>query len=256
MFFILSKTLDYLVMPTTVILLFLLLGIVVRKGRWRKWIRVAGLVLLFLFTNDFIANELMRAWEIDTQPYSAMEPYPVGIVLTGVMVGDREPDDRVYFSRGADRVVHTVQLYKRGLIQKILISGGSGLISGESRPEADRFRDAMLLMGVPDSVIMLENRAQNTAQSALLVPPMIEEMGYTDTDCLLITSAFHMRRSLACFRKAGFHPTPFTVDFYAGSRKRYNLKTFLLPQLDALILWHKLVKEWVGMVAYWVVGYV
>src|SRR5690606_15519754 len=162
MFFVLSKTLNYLVMPTTVLLLFLRLSFVVRHRRWRKWIRAAGLVVLLLFTNEFIANELMRAWEIDAQPYREMRSYQVGIVLTGAMIGDLEPNDRVYFARGADRVVHTVELYKRGIIRKILISGGNGLILTESRPEADRFRDAMLLMGVPDSVIILENQAQNT----------------------------------------------------------------------------------------------
>src|SRR6185295_19056991 len=109
----------------------------------------------------------------------------------------------VYFGRGADRVTHTVQLYKLGLIQQILVSGGSGLLVREEEPEANKFKRAMVMMGVPDSVIMLENQTRNTYESAVAVRPMLDSLHMEAKDCLLITSAFHMRRSLACYRKAG-----------------------------------------------------
>lgn len=256
MFFFLSKTLNYLVMPTTVLITLVLLSLLVRHHVWRRRIRVTTLVVLFVFTNDFIANELMRAWEVRATPYRDMTKHRIGIVLTGTMVGGLEPDDRVYFSRGADRVVHTVQLYKMGLIDQILVSGGVGRLFGTGVPEAEKFRDAMMLMGVPDSVIIVESASRNTAESAVNVIPILQELGYTSEDCLLITSAFHMRRSLACFQKQGLQLAPFSTDFYAASRSRYGFQTYFLPQLGALVLWHKLVKEWVGMVAYWVAGYV
>ena len=54
----------------------------------------------------------MSAWEIKTKAYADMKPHELGIVLTGATLPFRIPDDRVYFQRGADRVIHTVQLYK------------------------------------------------------------------------------------------------------------------------------------------------
>lgn len=214
-----------------------------------------GLILLLFFTNEIIANELMKVWEVDARPYSSMKEYKVGIVLTGTVIPEVQPDDRVYFSRGADRVVHTVQLYKLGLINRILVSGGSGRLIDIREQEADRFREVMVLMGVPDSVIILENRTRNTQESAREVKTIVAQLGYSPGDCLLITSAFHMRRSLACYEKVGLPLDTFSTDFYAHSGVYYP-DAFFIPKIDALIIWHKLVREWVGFAAYWVAGYV
>ncbi len=255
MFFILSKILNFLVMPITIVFGCFLLSGVLRSPKWRKRLFWSGMVCFFIFSNEFVANELMKAWEVDPRAYSEMSDYRLGIVLTGAMLSELKPDDRVYFGRGADRVVHTVQLYKLGLIREILISGGSGRLVDIGEREADRFREAMLLMGVPDSVISIENQSRNTHESAFAVKTWIDAKGYSPEDCLLITSAFHMRRSLACFEKAGLPVDTFTTDFYAHQGS-YYIDTFFIPKLNALILWHKLVKEWVGLVAYRMAGYV
>jgi uncharacterized SAM-binding protein YcdF (DUF218 family) len=255
MFFFLSKTLNYMVMPLTIIFGCLLLSAVVRHSTWRRRLRIAGLVLLFVFSNEFIANEVMKRWEVGTRAYHDMPKYKLGIVLTGTMIPLLKPDDRVYFQKGADRVVHTVQLYKLGLIEKILVSGGSGRLIDIQEPEADRFKEVMVLMGVPDSVILLENHTRNTHESAVAVREMLPDLGYSSDDCVLITSAFHMRRSLACYRKAGMPMDFFTTDFYAHNNTYYP-DSFIVPKPDALIIWHKLVREWMGFIAYRVAGYV
>jgi uncharacterized SAM-binding protein YcdF (DUF218 family) len=113
----------------------------------------------------------------------------------------------------------------------------------------------MIVMGVPDSVIQVENRTRNTYESAVEVKKLLSKSAYQDKDCLLVTSAFHMRRSLACYRKAGLNPTPFSTDFFSHPRDFYP-DTLIVPQLDALQLWHKLVKEWTGMLAYKIAGYI
>lgn len=255
MFFVLSKTLSYLAMPLTFICLCLLASVLIRQTKWKKRFFFTGLILLFLFTNEFIANELMRAWEIKPVPFASMRKHKLGIVLTGATLPRLEPDDRVYFQRGADRVVHTVQLYKLGLIEKILISGGSGRLIDIGEREADDFRDAMMLMGVPDSVITIENETRNTHESAVEVKKLLDRLGIPTSDGLLITSAFHMRRSLACYRKVDLELEPFSTDFFSHPRE-YHLDALIVPKLDALVIWHKLTREWVGFIAYKLAGYV
>ena len=255
MFFILSKTLNYLVMPLTIVVALLLVSRIVRNRSWRRGLLWTGLVLLLIFTNEFIANELMKRWEVDARPFNSLKQYKLGIVLTGTIIPEIKPDDRVYFSKGADRIVHTVQLYKLGLIDRILVSGGSGRIVDIKEREADRFREVMVLMGVPDSVILLENGTRNTHESAKEVKIMLDELGYESSDCLLITSAFHMRRSLACYQKVGLPLDTFSTDFYAHQGVYYP-DAFFVPKIDALIIWHKLVREWVGLIAYKFAGYV
>jgi uncharacterized SAM-binding protein YcdF (DUF218 family) len=255
MFFFLSKTVNYLFMPLTVVCMLLLGSVLIRSIHWKKRLFWAGFILLLFFSNDFIANEIMRAWEIKARPFNAMTKHELGIVLTGSTIPFLKPDDRVYFQRGADRVTHTVQLYKLGLLKKILISGGSGRLNGEDEPEADKFKKAMLLMGVPDSVILIENETRNTAESAMEVKKMLVREKYKSSDCVLITSAFHMRRSLACYKKVGLELEPFSTDFYAHSTG-YAFDILFIPKLEALGIWHKLVKEWIGFVAYKFAGYI
>lgn len=254
MFFILSKTLSYLAMPLTLICICLLAAVVIRNTRWKKRMFWSGFVMLFFFSNHFIANEFMLAWEPPATPIKDLHPYKLGIVLTGATL-QLSPNDRVYFQRGADRVTHTVQLYKAGLLDKILISGGSGRLVNESEPEANLFKKAMVMMGVPDGDIIIENETRNTYESAVQVKQMLEDQGYKGADCLLITSAFHMRRSLACYRKAGVYPDSFTTDFYSHSREFYP-DSLIVPQLHALTIWHKLAREWVGFLAYKLAGYI
>ena len=255
MFFILSKTVAFLAMPLTVVIVLLMLSAFWKNPRWKKRFFWSGLGLLFFFCNDFIANECMRAWEIDTKAFEEMRPHQLGIVLTGATIPLLEPADRVYFHRGADRVTHTVQLYKLGLIKKILVSGGTGSIKDVDEPEADKFKSAMIMMGIPQEDILIENQTRNTYESAVVVSKMLDSMQFKSEDCLLITSAFHMRRSLACYRKANLDIEPFTTDFYAHPRFFYP-DVLLVPSIDALMLWHKLFKEWLGMAAYKVAGYI
>jgi uncharacterized SAM-binding protein YcdF (DUF218 family) len=255
MFFVLSKTVSFLVMPFTIVFILLLCSGISKSPRWRKRLFWAGMILLFFFANEFTANEAMKAWETEPIAYRDMRPYKLGIVLTGAMIPERQPDDRIYFGRGADRVVHTVQLYKLGLIEKILVSGGSGRLVDIGEKEADDFKKAMILMGVPDSAIMVENWTRNTHESAHEVKKIVDSTGYAASDCLLITSAFHMRRSLACYEKAGLPVATFSTDFY-GREGTYYPDAFLIPRVEAFILWHRLVREWVGFAAYWAAGYI
>jgi uncharacterized SAM-binding protein YcdF (DUF218 family) len=255
MFFFLSKTLNYLVMPLTIIFVCFLASVLIRNLTWKKRMFWSGLILLFFFSNDFIANEAMRAWEIEARPFNSLPQYKLAIVLTGATISGLTPDDRVYFQRGADRVVHTVQLYKLGLAEKILISGGSGRLVDTGEREADEFREAMIIMGVPAEAIIIENATRNTHESAVEVKKMLDSMNVTSDSCLLVTSAFHMRRSLACYRKVGLKLEAFTTDFYSHPRVFY-LDTFLIPKVDAMSIWHKLIREWVGFIAYKIAGYV
>jgi uncharacterized SAM-binding protein YcdF (DUF218 family) len=254
MFFVLSKTLGFLAMPLTLICLLFLLSVLVKKMMLRKVFFWTALGMLLFFSNDFLANEAMRAWEIPPTPYAEItRTYDYGVMLTGVTLNDFQPDDRVYFSRGADRVVHTVDLYKRGIIKKILVSGGEGRLIHSGRREADDVFKAMKLMGVDTVDIIVENESRNTYESAVNVKAMMGENA--DGQLLLITSAFHLRRSRACFRKAGIQAEIFSTDFYSHPRY-FDPGSLLVPKAEALAVWHKLFKEWMGILAYKVAGYI
>jgi uncharacterized SAM-binding protein YcdF (DUF218 family) len=255
MFFILSKTLSHLTEPLIIVLILFIASLAIRKQVWKKRLFWTGFILLIFFSNDFLANEAMLAWEVKPIAFSALKKkYTYGILLTGVSIGKRQPDDRVYFDKGADRVYHSVQLYKLGYIEKILVSGGNGKLVAVEEPEADVLKEALLIMGVKEEDILLESNSRNTHESAVNVKAMLKDE-IKPEDCLLITSAFHMRRSLACFEKVGLKMDTFSTDLYTHDRY-FNPDVLLIPKIGSIVLWTKLSKEWTGFIAYKLAGYV
>lgn len=254
MFFILSKVLNFLTNPLVFVFGFLIASLFVKRARLKKRFFWIAFSLLIFFSNDFISNEVMRAWEGEATPYASIEKaYDWGIVLTGVTANDRQPADRVYFHHGADRVLHAVQLYKNGIIKKILISGGSGALIVKNRPEADEIMDVMIMAGVPAADILVERDSRNTHESAVNSKVILNKqpgVGY-----LLITSGFHMRRSIGCFKKTDIHADTFRADFYTHPRY-WTPDVLLVPRADSIGLWQKMLKEWVGIIAYRVAGYI
>ncbi|MEJ0032641.1 MAG: hypothetical protein WDO15_20815 [Bacteroidota bacterium] len=92
----------------------------------------------------------MRAWEVPVTPFASItKKYDYGILLTGVTKTDMKPKDRVYFNRSADRATHTLQLYKLGIIRKVIVSGGSGRLDGGGVLEADDLANFLRLAGIP-----------------------------------------------------------------------------------------------------------
>jgi uncharacterized SAM-binding protein YcdF (DUF218 family) len=254
MFFILSKTVGYLARPLVVILLLFIFSVLTRSKIWKRRLFIAALASLLFCSNEFISNEVMRLWELPPTPFSEIrKSYQVGILLTGVTKSNFSPNDRVYFQRSSDRVTHTLQLYKLGHIKKILISGGSGTIM-ERTKEADELSLVLQMMGVPREDLIIENQSDNTYQSAVAVKKMIDGT-YTSEECLLITSGYHMRRSRACFKKAGLDIDTFSVDFLSNKRA-FTPDVLLVPKIESIAAWQVLSKEWVGMLAYKIAGYI
>jgi uncharacterized SAM-binding protein YcdF (DUF218 family) len=254
MFFILSKVLNFLTNPLIFVFGFLIASVLMRKAHLKKRFFWIAFSLLLFFSNDFISNEAMQAWEVEPTPYASItQVYDLGIVLTGVTLNDREPADRVYFHHGADRVTHTIQLYKKGIIKEILIAGGSGRLITEARPEADEILDVMVMAGVPASDIRVERESRNTHESAVNVKQILKDDH--ESNYLLITSAFHMRRSIACFKNEGLHADVFSTDFYTHPRF-FTPDVLLVPRADSISRWHRMFREWGGIGAYWLAGYI
>jgi uncharacterized SAM-binding protein YcdF (DUF218 family) len=253
MFFILSKVLNFLLTPIVWILALLIFGALSKKPGRKKGLLFSGIILLIFMSNPAILNFVMNGWEIPAIPYNETEKHNIGILLTGVTRPFNEPKDRVYFNKGADRVTHTVQLYKLGKINKIVVSGGSGLLNNTAGDvESENIRQVLLLCGIPDSVIILEVKSRNTYENALFSKEILKS--YPGEKYLLITSSFHMRRSIACFEKQGLKVTPFPVDFYTEDQT-FRL-VYLFPSEFALMEWRILLREIFGMITYKIAGYI
>ena len=198
----------------------------------------------------------MLAWEPDFKEFSEIKNHEIGIVLTGVTNLSKTAYDRTFFNKGADRITHALQMYRMGKIKKILITGGQGLNPVNPQSEAELLQRFLLMTGVPSQDVMIEDLAQNTAQNAQFTKAYLEEKGIdTNQEFLLITSAFHMYRAKGCFDKVGLKTKTFPTDYYSHDTK-YDVPSFLYPSPSSMENWHKLFKEWIGILVYKLVGYI
>lgn len=213
--------------------------------------------LLFLFTNQFVINELFLWWEKPVTPFASVKNYDIGIVLTGFTNDGQELKDRTYLNQAADRIIHPIRLYKEGKIKKIMICGAEYDMlqdSSKNRKEQRSSKEILLYAGIPETDIIVENNSRNTRENALFAKDILTKQ-YPNQKYLIITSAFHCKRAEACFRKVGLEVDAFSVDFLSQKRSFY-VPFLLMPQEQALAHWGKFIHETVGYVVYKIVGYV
>jgi uncharacterized SAM-binding protein YcdF (DUF218 family) len=254
MFFIFSKILSFLLAPLFWILLIFLWAIFTKSQVKRKRLLISGFILAFILSNSFLADEVARKWEGSrTENHKIKGSYDVGIVLGGFASYDTL-SNTLKLNESGDRIWQALYLYKTGKVKKLLISGGSGSILHRKVTEGDRVFNYLVEIDIPKSDLMMEAISRNTRENAVQSAVIINsEM--PDAKCLLITSAFHMKRSMGCFNKVHLDVTPYKTDFLAEPRV-WDPDKLLVPSTEALDNWTKLIREIVGYYTYKLAGYI
>ena len=243
MFFIISKILAFIIKPTFWILILLILALIFKKRR--KLFLISSLIIFYFFSNDFIFNEIVKTWE---EPYLSIptitKQYKAGILLGGFSEYDRQT--KIHnFKKEADRLIYTLQLYNLKIINKIIISGGNGMLVGNKYKEAQTIQEFLIRNKISDKDIIIESKSRNTKENALYTAKIIDKK----YEYLLITSAIHMKRSQLCFKKAGVKTIPFTVDNTISYRSQ-NIERIIFPRAKILERWEELIHEIIGYYVY------
>ncbi len=255
MFFVLSKTLGIMLLPTNFLIGVGLFGAILLATRFASFGRkllIASIALLAICGFSPLGNWLLYPLEARFPPWDAARGAPDGIVVLG---GSIDPDlsaahGVAVVRDSADRVIATAALAHRYPNARIIFSGGSGNLISDNAREADYAGAVFESLGVSKARLTMERRARNTQENAefsrALAAPKNGERW------LLVTSAYHMPRSVGLFRKAGFVVEPYPVDWRVGSRSDLlNLPTF---SIEGLAKVDAGAREWMGLVAYWISG--
>ena len=138
-------------------------------------------------------------------------------------------------------------------MRRIIISGGLGDAPSGTPSEARELATLLRLADVPARDLLLEERSRNTRENALFTRQLLA--AHPDIKSLiLVTSAFHQRRALGCFRRVGLSPTPFPAGYVSIDRCP-TLAYWLIPNVQALAQWDRLAHELLGYLAYRAAGY-
>jgi uncharacterized SAM-binding protein YcdF (DUF218 family) len=254
MFFILSKILAFILAPYTWIFIGILWMLKkLWKTPYRKYI-LALSIFMYIISNSFLMDEIVRAWEYtDDDIYLKSTKYDLAIVLGGMGRID-ERQDRFDFGYSGDRLFQTLELYHKGRVKKLFITGGSGSISHPEHREAIYIKKYLKNISIPDSNIVIESNSKNTYENAVFSKHILDSMQFKGP-ILLVTSSFHMRRSLAIFEKAGYkNITPFVTNKITGLRK-FEFDYCFIPNVEAIFSLNLILHEMAGYVTYKLKGY-
>ncbi len=248
---LLSKFLNLLAQPLNGVVLLLALSLLPR--RLRPWggrqLTAAALLLLALTGLKTLPDALLRPLEsryAEIPPDADLSAYAGVIVLGGALEPGRlsQFHSQPLLNSSAERMTAAVSLWQRHPNLRLVFTGGEGELFGSGPSEAERALQFFLSMGVPRTALMLETRSQNTYENALFTRQL---PGLDATrPWLLLTSAWHMPRSLATFQKAGWNVTPYPVDFRTGGitpLTSYNLG-------EGAERWELLLHELLGLLSY------
>ncbi|MCK5170902.1 MAG: YdcF family protein, partial [Bacteroidales bacterium] len=147
-----------------------------------------------------------------------------------------------------------IDLYKKGIINKILISGGPGNLVFRDQYEAVLLKEFLLSIDIPEAHILVDSVSDNTHENAVFSANIIKQE-LNEGKYLLITSSIHMKRAKACFKKEGIIVDIYPTNKHAGPR-RFQLDHLFLPDHINLLVWDKLIHEVLGYIVYDVIGYI
>jgi len=253
MLFALSKIFWVVANPGNLFLLGLLVGFLGLFSPWRrlrafaKWVLglTAGTALIISILP--IGSWLMTPLE-ERFPRLADPPAQVdGIIVLGGALNLRRAADRGGTPLGgyAERITVFVELAQRYPDAKLVFTGGSGLLLDQVHREADYTSQLLAVLGVAPERVVYERDSRNTHEnavnSAAIVTPQPGEVW------LLVTSAFHMPRSVGAFRQVGWPVIAYPVNYKTGPTDTRRLNFNFIGGLSLL---SDGLHEWIGLLVY------
>lgn len=254
MAFVASKIIWVLAQPGNVLLGLLIVGLLFQLVRWRR----TGLWLVGLATFGFAAVAVLPVASWVMAPLENRFPAPAkmpervdGIVVLGgsLRLPVIEARGQVALTEAAERLTGFVALARRYPNARLVFTGGiASLFPGqltESAAAAQFFAD----LGLDPGRVEFEHRSRTTFENALYAHDLVKPKA--DETWLLVTSAFHMPRSIGVFDTVGWTVTPYPVDYRTSGSIGIEFGFSLATGLSATGL---AAHEWLGLIGYRMMG--
>lgn len=236
---VVKKLLSYLLLPFPASLILLVAGLAflwfTRRVRTGKVLVTVACTALLLFSCGAIGRLYGRPLT-QYPPLAGLDAAPEArwIVVLGAGYAHVAgvPATSLLGGQSLERVVEAVRLYRTRPGVKVILSGGAYRNTTSLAAVMARATEEL---GVPAADIVREDLSDDTQDEARLIRRMVGEDPF-----VLVTSAFHMRRSMRLFEKQGMKPTPAPAGFWNGAWS-------LLPQTGQLALAEAAEHEYIGM---------
>jgi uncharacterized SAM-binding protein YcdF (DUF218 family) len=257
MFLFISKLVPLFFYPLGASCLLLIAALVLWwiNSKWTPVAIVAALIILFLSSNAWTTNWLAQSLEWQNISATELPTADAIVILGGGTRSQAYPRPDVDFSDAGDRVWYGATLYRAGKAPKIIVSGGRIAWKGGGTPEAEDLTKLLIAMGIPQLDIIPESNSFNTRDNAVNVQKILKERDFKRI--LLVTSAMHMPRSMAIFKRIGINaiaaPTDYRIsqlEIDEPNRQTESAILSFLPNDECLSLTTQAIREYIGIFIY------
>ena len=253
-FFWVSKVIWRIVAPDMFILILVLLTCLLlwrKKYRPAKWLISFVSICLVIIALYPVGQWLL--YPLETRfPTNPPLPETVDgiIVLGGGEDAVRTHEwNQVELNEAGERLVAFLALARRYPHAKLMYSGGSGSLFNGNDARANVAEMLLKDHGLDVSRLLFEKESKNTYQNAVLSKKLANPAA--DETWIMITTAWHMPRSMGIFRKAGWDVVAYPVDHWTTRATFFEMDLDLTGHLSDLTVASK---EWVGLLAYYFSG--
>jgi len=249
--FLLSKILTDFILPPgifVVLLVACLILLLIKKNTIARIVLIASIAILYTFSIEPVSDGLIFPLENRYPPLSEMPTKDTVdyIVVLGGGIIPKSPEENNLGSLHSDalkRTHYAARVHRESGIP-VIVAGGKPLFSSEAESESAVAARVLAQSGVAPQMVQQESESRNTWENAANLKNL-----YDADSIILVTSAYHMLRSVQSFRDNGIECIPAPTD-YKVARVPYDLLSFL-PNPFYLSNSYRALKEYVGIVYYY-----
>lgn len=234
----------------------LLLSLLPRFAAKRRKMALMILAIFYLTGHSVLINELCLLWEpapLVVSDSTQLVPASKVCVILGGYSGFDHTRNRVGFTEASERLFYPLQNILNHRIDTVILTGGSASIVMKKYYESNHIAKYLKGYGVNGNRIFIDAKSRNTYENAVETKKILDALKITEP-VLLVTSAFHMRRSMGCYDKAGVKYIAYPVHYLGNATRDYNLEAWLIPSTGAMSTFQTLLREVVGMISYKITG--
>ena len=248
--FFFSKLLSGITQPLFWLGLWFLIALVLlsrfrRSGSSMLW---GGLFIFGMLGFNSIPDALLRSLENQYNvPSVTQSDQYLGVIVLGGATGSPgiyKVHGQVPLGDAAERMTVPIALIRKFPNFELIFSGGEGRLMPTGTTEAELAGVFFSELGVDMKRVTLESNARTTRENAKRVAELLGER--CKQPWLLLTSAFHMPRSMAEFHTEGCNVTAYPVDFRTGKETSWTEYSMV----SSLMSWQTALHEYLGMLVY------
>lgn len=149
----------------------------------------------------------------------------------------------------AERLLAFMTMARRFPEATLVFTGGSGSMVDQGFNGVDCVSQLFEQQGLDASRVVFERESRNTYENAVLTKKLVEPG--EGENWVVITTAWHMPRTMGIFRQAGWSVIPWPVDHWSQPGRLWRVQWEPAGHLKNLKIASK---EWVGLLAYYATG--